>query len=62
MSRHILDRAKGASESQNLQFLTRDRLASPHPASRMLQQRPRKVGQVSQRMSMYARIERENRN
>lgn len=62
MSRHILDRAEGASDTKPAQFITRDREAMPHPSTRALQRRPRVAAQGGQRLSVYARIERESRD
>lgn len=56
MTRHILDRPRGDTGSRLEQFLTLERSAHPHSASRQLQQRKREGD--APRLTIYTRIDR----
>ena len=56
MSRHILDRPRAETGARLSQFLTLERAAQPHNASRLLQQRTR--DEKAPRLAIYTRIER----
>jgi len=56
MSRHILDRQRGETGARLSHFLTLERAAKPHDASRLLQQRKR--DEKAPRLAIYTQIER----